>query len=316
MSLTLELTLPFFAVVGLGWLAARLGWLPDGGVRAINVFVFNFAMPALVVNALARQAPADLLDGRLLVGWAGVAIALYAGSFLFARLVLQDTRAPAALFAQAASVGNLGFLALPLLVVAVGDRVAVPFSVVLIVDLVLVIPVSIVLVETAGGRSGGGVGTAAAKALRGAVANPFFAAIALSCLLAFSGIGVPDPASRFVTFLAGAAGPAALFSLGATLAARRVAGDAVPIASATILKLAVHPMAVWIVLGWLDVDAFTRAVAAVLAAMPIAGNVFVIAQNYATSVRRLSAAIVVSTMIAVVTVALALEWTGLAVQPS
>ena len=312
MGLIAELTLPFFAVVGLGYLTARLGWLPANGVRAINVFVFNFAMPALVINALARQAPQDLLDASLFAGWLTAALGLYAVSFVLARTVLRDGRAAAALFAQAASIGNLGFLALPLLIVALGERVAVPFSVVLIVDLVIVIPLSIAIVESASASAG--FGSALGKALRGAVANPFFLAIAAACALAFSGIGVPGPASRFVEFLAGAAGPAALFSLGATLAARTLGAQAVPIALASVIKLAVHPVLIWFALGWLEVDAFTRGAATVMAAMPIAGNVFVIAESYGTTVQRLSAAIVVSTIIAVVTVALALEWTGLSVQ--
>ena len=42
--------------------------------------------------------------------------------------------------------------------------------------------------------------------------------------------------------------------------------------------------------------------------MPVAGNVFVIAQQYGVAPRRSSAAILVSTIVALVTVALALAW--------
>ncbi len=311
MSLIFNLTLPFFAVVALGYLASRLNWLPKDGVKAINVFVFNFAMPALIINALARQDFSVLVNGRFLLGWFLVAALVYALGALCSILLFKGGRQEAALFGQAASIGNLGFLALPLLIAAIGAEVAAPVSAALIIDLVIIIPFSIAVLESAK-RGGRGFAAAFASSLRGAVVNPFFLAIAVGVLLSASGLGLPGPSDRFVRFLAGAAGPAALFSLGASLAGRSLVADARPIAVLNILKLAIHPVAAWVVLAALGVDGLFLTVGVVLAAMPIAGNVFVIAQAYDIMVRRLSAAILISTMLAVVTVAFALQWMGLA----
>ncbi len=309
MSAIFNLTLPFFALVGFGYLAKRLSWLPQNGVAAINVFVFNFAMPALVINALGRQDFSSLIDVRFMAGWFLAAALIFAIGMIIGRIVFGGGIREMALSGQAASIGNLGFLALPLLLSVVGDKVAAPVSAALIIDLVILIPVSIAMLESGGG-AGGSFAAALARALKGAFVNPFFLAIAGGVFLSASGIGLPGPTDRFISFLAGAAGPAALFSLGASLAGRTLVADALSIGILSVLKLIAHPLAAYIILSALGVTGETLAIGVVLAAMPIAGNVFVIAEAYATMVKRLSAAILISTVIAVVTVAVALQIMG------
>lgn len=311
MSLIFSLTLPFFALVGLGYGASRLGWLPKDGVRSINVFVFNFAVPGLIINALARQDFSQLINIDFLAAWLLAALVVYAIGAVLVLKFLGGDRREAALVGQAASVGNLGFLALPLMVAAIGEKAAAPVAAALIIDLVIIIPISIAILESAN-SSGKSFGSSFAKAAKGAVANPFFLAIAAGMALSATGIGLPGPADRFFSFLAGAAGPAALFSLGASLAGRSVAGDAAPIAIMNVLKLLIHPLVAWFILNLFEVEGLFFSLGIVLAAMPIAGNVFVIAEAYGVMVRRLAAAILISTILAVVTVALAIQWVGLA----
>ncbi len=311
MSAILNLTLPFFALVGLGYFAAWRHWLPENGVRSINVFAFNFAMPALVINALARQDAEALFNGPFLVGWLLAALALFGLGAIVAKVLFGASRAEMALFGQASAIGNLGFLALPLLIAAVGSEVAAPVSAALIIDLVIIIPLSIAILESAKGE-GGSAAKAVGNALKGAVKNPFFIAIAIGVFLAVSGIGLPGATSTFIAFLAGAAGPAALFTLGASLAGRPTGSDWATIGAMSVFKLLVHPIVVAVSLTLMGVDGLFLAVGIVLSAMPIAGNVFVIAEAYGTMVRRLATAILISTIIAVVTVAAALEWVGLA----
>jgi predicted permease len=212
------------------------------------------------------------------------------------------------MFGQASCIGNLGFLALPLLLSIVGKVAAVPFANALIVDMVIFIPVSISLLEASGG---GSFFQALKRSLRGAVINPFFLAIFAAIILSATGIGLPGLSKSFAEFLAGAAGPAALFSLGVSLASRRIAGGMAPIAVLTFLKLAVHPLVVWGIMSLFGINQQLMLIAIALAAMPVAGNLFVIAEQYGAMVQRLSAAILVSTALAIVTVAMVLSWTGL-----
>ncbi|MBL6431173.1 MAG: AEC family transporter [Alphaproteobacteria bacterium] len=130
-------------------------------------------------------------------------------------------------------------------------------------------------------------------------------AIAAGGALSLSGLTLPEPIDRFFVFLGSAAGATALFSLGVSLAARRVGGDGRAIALLVALKLVAHPLLVYALARVFGLDPLQTGLLMVIAAMPIAGNVFVIAERYGVLVQRLSTAILVSTALGVITVSLA-----------
>ncbi|MEN0087239.1 MAG: AEC family transporter [Pseudomonadota bacterium] len=296
----LNLTLPFFAVIALGFFAGRRNWVPVAAVPAINTFVFYFAMPALVAGSLARQDIASLLDLGLLTGWLGAALILFTLGMLFARL--RDKAASLgqmAISGQAASVANVGFLALPITAANFGDDGVRLSATVLIVDLLIIIPLSITLLEA---RSGGSGLQTFVTALSRAIRNPFAIAILLGVALSATGIGLPGPTERFADFLGAAGAPTALFALGLSLATRQTEGDGSFVAGITILKLVAHPLVVFLALMAIGTDLLITAIATVIAATPVAQNVFVIATQYETYSRRIGTAILVSTLCAVVTV--------------
>ncbi|SDU07276.1 AEC family transporter [Stappia sp. ES.058] len=305
MLLTLSLTGPFFAVVALGFWAARKGWMPDGAVRSLNVFVFYFAMPALIIRALGRQDIAAALDGPAVVVWALAGLCAFGLAMAVMRIALSAPLAEMALAGQAASVGNIGFLALPLMLAAFGDIAAPSLAVALTIDLVLLIPLSIGLLEWSAGKSGGPRRMLAGVA-RGVLVNPFILAIGAGGALSLSGLTLAAPIDRFFVFLGNAAGATALFSLGVSLAARQVGGDRRAIALLVALKLIVHPGLVFVLARAFGLEPMQTGLLMIIAAMPIAGNVFVIAERYGVLVQRLSTAILVSTALGVITVSLAI----------
>jgi len=300
----LNLTLPIFAVVGLGFLAARLRMVRTDAISAINTFVFYFAMPALVAGSLARQDFARLIDLPLLGGWAIAGAVLFAVGMLFCRFY-QTTRGhnatlgELALTGQAASIANVGFLALPIVAANFGDEGVRISASILIIDLLVIIPLSITLLEASGGGSGF---QAFKRAIGKAVRNPFAIAILLGVALSASGFGLPGAADRFATFLGAAAAPTALFALGLSLADKEVESNHGYVAGVSFLKLFVHPLAIYATLTLVGLQTEAIIIATVIAACPVAQNVFVIGAQYGVFVRRLSASILVSTLLAIVTV--------------
>lgn len=296
----LNLTLPFFAVIGLGFFAGKRSWVPLDAVPPINTFVFYFAMPALVAGSLARQDIAGLIDLNLLAGWLLSALILFGLGMLFARLKgASTTLSQMAISGQAASVANVGFLALPITAANFGDDGVRLSAAVLIVDLLIIIPISITLLEA---RSGGPALKTLVRAMSRAIRNPFAIAILTGVLLSATGLGLPGPTERFATFLGAAAAPTALFALGLSLAARSAEGDKAYVGGITALKLIVHPLVVFGILWSIGTDPFTLAIVTVIAATPVAQNVFVIATQYDVYARRMGTAILASTILAVLTV--------------
>ena len=80
----------------------------------------------------------------------------------------------------------------------------------------------------------------------------------------------------------------------------------------TTVKLLIHPLLIDLAFNYLfEFDPLWTTTAILLAALPIAGTVFVVAQQYETYVARASTAILMSTAIAVVTFSAVVWYQGL-----
>ena len=232
-------------------------------------------------------------------------LAMFAGSALLGRLIFGAGISAAGIRGQAAAVGNIGFLGLPMMIALFGDAGAVPIVLALIVDLLVLLPLAILLLE-AGRGDAAGFGRLL-LAFKGVAMNPIVLSIAAGVVLSASGLGmIAAPIDSFAEFIGAAAGPCALFALGASLVGTRIASDTGEVAFLTVAKLIVHPLLVWFLMG--PVFGFKPAVVAagtLIAALPIAGNLFIFAERYQVNVARASSAILFSTLFAVVSFSLA-----------
>jgi predicted permease len=94
-----------------------------------------------------------------------------------------------------------------------------------------------------------------------------------------------------------------LFTLGVTVALRPLKTVPVELPALIGIKLVLHPLIVWLMLSWLGDFGWEWTMTAVLmAALPPALNVFVIANQYKVYVERASAIILIGTIASVVTV--------------
>src|SRR5215210_1533872 len=133
--------------------------------------------------------------------------------------------------------------------------------------------------------------------------NPLILAIFAGLAASALGLDTPTPVANFLDLLGDTAGPCALFALGATLAGRKVAGGTAEVAYMTLMKLVVHPAALFLTTTLLfDVDPLWATAALLGAALPIAANVFIVARQYDVYVGRTSSAILVSTAVSMISV--------------
>jgi predicted permease len=103
-------------------------------------------------------------------------------------------------------------------------------------------------------------------------------------------------------FLQNAAAPCALFVLGVTVALRPVQKMPWEVPPAIVAKLVLHPLVVLLVLSAIGgVSSVWLATAVLLAALPTALNVFIMARQYDTWVEQASSAVLFSTAASVVT---------------
>jgi predicted permease len=293
--------LPVFGLVASGYLAGRLGIVTHASSHALNQFVYAFALPALLFSAVYRGSLAEILSGSFLLAvilaTLGTALAGFALSF-------WGSGAPPAestLRALNASFANTGYLGIPLVTVAYGERAALPAALATVATNIVSFALAIVCLELFVNPRRGGV----RRALSGVARSPLIWPIALAVVLVALEIKVPLPAERFATLLAAAAGPCALFAIGLFVSQLSIRAGAAASWQSTLLKLVLHPMLTAILVYYaLPVDPFWAAIAIVCASLPLGATAFVLAQRYQMLEEETSTGAVISTVASVFTVSL------------
>ncbi|MBV7407568.1 AEC family transporter [Maritimibacter sp. DP1N21-5] len=292
-------TLPFFTLIGLGYLAGRTSFFSAEATAALTKFVFYFALSAMLLRFSANLNLRDVLDWPFvwayLIGTSAVYLVATAVALIRRRGIEE-----AAVEAQCAAIGNTGFLGVPMLALLFGPEAIGPVMLVLAVDLVVFSSLIVILIT--GHRDGRVSPRVLGTVALGLVKNPMIVSIVLGFAWSATGLPLPGPVNQSLTLLGAAATPGALFAIGASLASKSAERLSVA-AWLSFCKLVLHPAAVAVMaLGVFAIDGFSAKVMISAAALPVAGNVYILAQHYGVAPARVSASILVSTALSIFTV--------------
>jgi predicted permease len=306
----LDVVLPVFGIVLAGWLCGRFGLLGEASSEALNRFVYFVALPALFFVSMARVPVGDVLNLPFLAAFGGGVAIVALVSLPVSRLVFGNGLGPSGLHALSATFSNTGYMGIPLLVTAFGPEGALPAIIATVLNGAVVMAIGIAIVEAdlARGRGparialdiAGGVG-------RSPLVLSALAGIATSAL----GLALPKPLVTFCDILGAAAPPAALFAIGLFLVGRSITRGLPEVCWLVALKLMAQPLVTWLLaVPLLRLDPLWAASAVTLAALPTGSLVFVLAAQYGVYVQRATAAILVSTVLSVVTLSALLAMLG------
>jgi malonate transporter and related proteins len=305
MQAILAVTVPFFALVLCGWLAARQQVLPESAIPGLNAFVLYFALPCLLFRFGMNTPVFNLLNPAVLAVY--VLCALLIVFFTVAVTLSEAVHLKDAAFgALVAAFPNTGFMGVPLLVALMGPAAAGPVICTVLADLFITSSLCIALAQ-AHGASGQGTRAAALRALRGALSNPLPWSIALGATFSAMGWQLAGAPDVVVKMLAESASPVALFAIGAVLwragqhaHTRTPPGRYVPVA---LIKLFVHPLLVFSMavaarqLG-APLSGFQITVLTLAAALPSASSVSLLAERFGADNGRVARIILSSTVAA------------------
>lgn len=292
-------TLPFFMMIGLGYGAGRARFFGPEATAALTRFVFYFALSAMLFRFSANLSLSEVLDWTFVGAYLAGCLAVYIVATAFAIFRGCGT-AEAAVEAQCAVIGNTGFLGIPMLSLLMGEAALGPIMLILAVDLIVFSSLIVILIT---GSRDGRLSLRVLKTVGlGLLANPMIVAMALGLGWAALDWTIPGPVNEFLLILGSAATPGALFAIGASLAGK--SADRIEIAGwISFAKLVLHPAAVaFFALVVFPVDAYAASVMIAASSLPVAGNVFILAQHYGVAPQRVSTSILVSTAFSVVTV--------------
>lgn len=308
----LKVTFPFFALVLCGYLAARRRMLPLEAIGGLNTFVLYFALPCMLYRFGASTPIARLFDPAVVAVWLPCAL-LMVGVTVRASLNDRIRWNDASFGALVAAFPNTGFMGVPLLVALLGTRAAGPTIATILVDMVITTSLCIALSRLDGaGQSG--AAQAVKKALRGVALNPMPWSILLGGLASALQLEPVKPVAATIGLLADSASPVALFTIGAVLARSQMVAassgqgpmpwrDFVPV---SLAKLVVHPLLVLAAgtgarAAGLPLDPFALTVLVMVAALPSASNVSMLAERFGADTGRIARIILLTTASAFLT---------------
>lgn len=304
MTELLALAVPFFALILLGWAAARLFRHGEEGLAWLNTFVVWFALPALIFLVVAAAPFEKLVDWPFLSLTGSVTAAMFFAMLLFSRYALGTPFVTATLQGTAASYGNVGYMGLPLAVAFFGPQAAVPAALVFCFDCALQFVLTAFLVTLGHAKTEEAHWAATAlRILKQVFGHPFIVATFLGGLASAFAFKPEGALLTALEMLMRAAGPVALFALGVTVGLRKLAitGREFPLLLA--IKLIIQPALALLVVRQLPgLDPLWLHVAVMMAALPTASNAFVLATQYATYREGASSAVVVSTALSALTI--------------
>jgi malonate transporter and related proteins len=298
--------LPVFGLVACGYLAGRFGIVTQASSHALNQFVYAFALPAMLFIAVYRGSLEEILSGYFLLAVIAATLATAVVGFLLSHLSGAPP-ADSTMRALNASFANTGYLGIPLVTVAYGERAALPAALATVATNIVSFALAIVCLELFVSPRRGGV----RRALAGVARSPLIWPIALAVAFVAFEIKIALPVERFATLLAAAAGPCALFAIGLFVSQLSMRAGAAASWQTTVLKLVLHPVLMALLVFYvLNVDPFWAKIAVVCASLPLGATAFVLAQRYKLLEAETSTGAVISTAASVITVSLIMGLLG------
>ncbi len=304
----LLVTFPFFALVLAGYIALYRGWLSVAAVPGLNGFVLYFAVPCMLYRFGASTPVADMLSPVIIGVYAASALMMVALTIVITKRGAIGWN-DASLGALVAAFPNTGFMGVPLLAMLLGAASAGPAIATILVDMLLTTSLCVAL-SRLDGAGIDGAKRAAKQALGRVMGNPMPSAILMGAFASGFEIKLWGPIDQTVALLADAASPVALFTIGAVLARSQMqSAHPMPLSHympAAVLKLIVHPL---LVLGGgllaqvagLPLDPFALTCIVLVAALPSASNVSLLAERFGADNGRIARIILVTTVAAFLT---------------
>ncbi|WBU56984.1 AEC family transporter [Paracoccus sediminicola] len=282
---TLSITGMIFILIGIGYASVRLGLFSDADMGLLGKFVVNLALPPLIFRAVSSRPLAEIADtgylGAVLFG----SLTVFGLGYLWSRRISGASPQASIFRAMGMSCSNSGFVGYPVLLMALPEIAETALALNMIVENIVMIPLTLALAELA--RSDGRKGLRlAAKIVWRLMRSPILIALALGIAVSLSGATLPALIARPVELLASSSAAVSLVVIGGTLAALPLSSLRAPVWPVVTGKLIAHPLAVaaglavMATIGLGTASAELASAAIILAAMPVMGIYPILAQRF------------------------------------
>lgn len=304
MSALLDVILPVFLIIGLGWFATWRAWVAEGDIDGLMRFAQGIAAPVLLFKAVAGMEIGSAFQPGMLISFYAGAFSGFAFGFFLARCGFGRPLTDSVAIGFACTFSNSLLLGAPITERAYGVEALAGNFAIIGIHAPLIYSFGILMMEWAKAKEGPGMSAAALgrQIIRGIVTQPLVIGLALGFAVNLLSVPVPGVMMAAVDMVAATAIPTALFGLGGVLYRYRPDGDMKLVAGVCFASLILHPV-VTHTLGTrvFDLDTAALRSAVVTAAMPLGVNAYIFANLYGVGRRVAATATLVATALSILT---------------
>jgi malonate transporter len=296
-----NLLAPFFGLIGLGFFCAKRVRRAEGGLAWMQFFLIYVSLPCLFFRLIADKPLEQLANWPFVMGTTLTTYCAFALSFAVGMWHTRWDMPQGVMQGVAGSYSNVGYMGPPLVLSALGPAASAPVVLIFVFDNLLLFSLVPFLMAIAGAEKRS-LAETGREVVWKVASHPFNLATLAGVGAAYLRLELPTALGRMVEWLSNAAAPSALFLLGVTVALRPLLRMPGEVPALVLIKLVLHPLLVWVLLSALgDFDPTWTYAAIVMAALPPALNIFVIATQYEIGVERASACVLAGTLVSMAT---------------
>ncbi len=302
MSSVFEIILEVYGLVVVGFVFARLGWFSRNATDGLIEFIFNISIPALLIRSLTYMKIPDFLPVNLLLSYYLSVFLVLVIAALISKTAFSHPSDKRIIFAYSCTFSNTVLLGIPVILKVLGEESLLPLMLIISFHGLTLLGSMTVFLE-ANRANGGTVAENIRATVWGMVKNPILIGIAVGLIANRINMVYPPAIDHTLLILGQAAIPVSLFSFGAKMKEMQISGDVYTSLLAAVLKNVALPLGVWLLGTYVLHPREDWLVAAtLLAAMPTGINIFLFAHRYQQAAALSTTAIVLSTVLSLVTV--------------
>lgn len=304
MSSVVNVLLPIFALILVGYLCRRTNRLGPTAASEINRMVVWLCLPALLFTATATASWEQIWHPGFVLVFTISTMSMFVVTLLL-RWKKAGHFADASIDALSASYANTGYIGIPLCVMVLGQGGLEPALIASLLVVCVLFGLSLVCIEI-GLQTEKGVHRVILKVLLALAKNPLVVSPILGACWAATGAAVPAPLEKFLSLLGAATSPCALISLGLFLAQKQQ-GSRQGVTLLVLIKLIAHPLLTWfLAFRVFHLPPLWANSALLLSALPTGTGPFMLAEFYKREASLVSSTILISTLGSLVTLSICL----------
>jgi malonate transporter len=296
MNSVLDIAIPVFGIGLLGYLSTRFGWFSTQAGEGLAKFVFDFAIPGLLLRSFANaDLPADMPLDLITAYYLPVAL-IYLLGMLIAKHVFARPFDGQVITGFSFCYGNAVMLGLPIVLLTLGDAGSLPYFILLSLHALSLFTVTTVMLEYGRHRNTSPL-KMPGKIIFGLLKNPILLGIIAGISLNRLGLPLTGALDTTVAYLQNAVAACSLFALGASMTRYRIVGQIKQSIVVVLGKNFILPGLVFISCTQLfGLSPHWTFIAVLMAAQPTGINAFIFAERYGTAQALASTTVFVSTV--------------------